>query len=193
MCYILCILYLCYEACRYKQEGKPVFVVTTCHKVTCQQWLLPPTVFKMDLGLLGSPVWSSRPAAAPRQRYGETSRTYLPVCSLFHPSRPGWTRVTAAPSLSLWCQPQNSTINWVPMWRRTTSTPCWCNPLLLLMFFHGIWPKHCAAEVADGQYAEGNDNFRCRKWDFKTGTVPGDSMIPIAYNWVWFVSDLIVM
>lgn len=49
---------------------------------------------------------------------------YLPVCSWSHPLEPDWHLYL----LSLWFQPQNSTINWVPMRRKTSSTMCWCKP-----------------------------------------------------------------
>lgn len=88
-----------------------------------------PSFYHNNLPMVAFPAhrvqngpWTARPSG-----YDQVC-SMLPVCSSLHPCRPVWTRLTAAPSLSLWFQPRNSTINWVPMWRKTTSTPCWCNP-----------------------------------------------------------------
>lgn len=60
----------------------------SCFKVTCQQYLFPHTVFKIDFKLLGLLGMIKYAGSSPTQCFSETTRAYLPVCSSFHPCRP---------------------------------------------------------------------------------------------------------
>lgn len=106
-CLVLCILCMCYEPCESFHglwSGRPAAFPT--HDV--QTWTSDCSVFR---------VRSRVQAAVQRNAIAEPQEpTFMCV------PRPIGPNQTHSCALPLWIQPQESTINWVPTWGKT-STP----------------------------------------------------------------------